>query len=93
MSEIQGRLFDTSPDMRPIAPVDPNVRKDDVRRLSRQCQDILEILRKGPATNKDLAAVGFRYGARIHDLKAAGYTIAITHGVGGLNTYTLTGEP
>jgi hypothetical protein len=42
-------------------------------RLNRQCTLILECLRKGPATNIELVHIAQRFGARLHDLKRAGY--------------------
>lgn len=44
-------------------------------RLSQQCERILDRLRQGPATNRELAALALKYTGRISDLKAAGYRI------------------
>lgn len=44
-------------------------------RLSHQCERILDRLRQGPATNRELAVLALKYTGRISDLKAAGYRI------------------
>ena len=44
-------------------------------RLSAQCQRILERLRQGPATNRELARIALKYTSRISDLRAAGHRI------------------
>lgn len=41
-----------------------------------QTEKILARLREGPATSEQLAAIGVRYAARIHELKASGIKIA-----------------
>ena len=40
-----------------------------------QKQQILARLRRGPATNRDLNAIAFRYSARIAELRAEGHQI------------------
>ena len=61
-----------------IKPTDPQVR-DSVQepRLSAQSVAILERLKIGPATNKELAGIALNYRARISDLRAAGYVIEL----------------
>jgi hypothetical protein len=44
-------------------------------RLTGQRLNILERLREGPATNAELNAICFRYGARIHELRGMGHKI------------------
>jgi len=62
------------------------------RRLS-QKQRILERLRHGPATNHELNAIGFRYGARVKELRDAGYKVTSEDLGGGLWRFTLIAEP
>jgi hypothetical protein len=57
-----------------IPPVDPHVTPEEKPRLSRQSAEILERLRQGQATNRELAQIAMRYSARLHDLKHAGYS-------------------
>lgn len=40
-----------------------------------QADRILERLKKGPATNRELNQIGFRYSVRIHELRRDGYDI------------------
>ena len=56
-----------------IDTVDPNIEPEDKPRLSRQCTRILGRLQSGPATNIELNEICFRYSARLHDLKKAGF--------------------
>jgi hypothetical protein len=74
---------------KPIPPCDPNVEPQDVPRLSRQSKKILERLMWGPATNSDLGLIAQRFGARIHDLRKAGYRIKKTPIGDGLVKYEL----
>lgn len=46
------------------------------QRLSRQCQAILERLRMGPASNRDLAQIALKYTGRLSEIKDAGYRVA-----------------
>jgi hypothetical protein len=73
---------------------DPNLASVAVCRVSRQALAVLDRLRRGPATNRELLDVAIRYGSRIHDLRKAGYTIdkQEDHKT-GLTTYKLVGEP
>lgn len=59
----------------PIEPVDPNVDDSDRPRLRGQSAAILARLRRGPATNADLAQLALKYTSRISDCRAAGYDI------------------
>ena len=64
-------------------------------RLSGQCKTILERLRQGRMTNKELSAISLKYTGRISDLRAAGYTvkcISRDHD-SGVTVYELLGEP
>jgi hypothetical protein len=73
----------------PIPAIDPNVRVSDAKRLSGQNAAILARLRRGPATNVELAALSLKYTSRVSDMRAAGYSIKCTFGPGGVNTYQL----
>ena len=53
---------------------------------------ILTRLRAGPATNVELNAICFRYGARIFELKRAGYAIEKALVEKGVWVYTLRGR-
>lgn len=78
----------------PPSPRDPNLASVAVARVSRQALEVLEQLRQGPKTNRELLNVAIRYGSRIHDLRKAGYTIdKFEDYKSGLTTYKLTGEP
>ncbi|MEM1271793.1 MAG: helix-turn-helix domain-containing protein, partial [Bacteroidota bacterium] len=54
---------------------------------------VLDRLRKGPATNVELAeAGGYRFGGRIHELRQEGFVIQKRRIDGGLFMYELVGE-
>ena len=73
-----------------IPVVDPNALKSDKKRLNGKAKAILERLQRGPAYGHDLMAMGgTRYGARIHDLKKAGYKIHAKHVKDGIWEYSL----
>lgn len=59
-----------------IPTTDPNLWDIDIPRLSRQSEEVLSALRTGAKTNMELAAISHRFGARICDLRKAGYNIA-----------------
>ena len=63
----------------------------ELRRLSGQTLAIVERLQKGPATNRELAALSLKYTSRISDARAAGYAIQAQRLPGGLTIYTLEG--
>jgi hypothetical protein len=70
-------------------PTDPNVNKEDAPRLAGQNLAILERLRQGPATNKELAEMSLKYTSRLSDLRANGFTVKCERKTGGLTVYTL----
>jgi hypothetical protein len=72
-----------------LPPSDPNVANADRPRLSGQNARILARLRKGPATNAELAEISLKYTSRISDLRAAGYGVLCETGQGGVNWYRL----
>lgn len=81
----QGTLFDANPGYRPpqaqrVAPQPPAIDPVAVeaKRLSRQCQAILERLRSGRASNSELAEMALNYRARISDLRQRGFRIKVT---------------
>jgi hypothetical protein len=90
---MQGSLFDTTPQqVNPYGrPVELNATVDDRdrARLSRQCLALLARLRQGPATNVELSAVAMRFGARLEELRRAGFCIEAKRGDGGVFTYRL----
>lgn len=71
-------------------PADPNVVADDRERLTGNSLAILERLKRGPASNRELSEVGgLRFGGRIFDLRAAGWRIETEKRGGGLVVYSL----
>ncbi len=78
MKPLSGQLNFLEPSgdgLEAIPPRDPNVPEAAKPRLSRQSVEILKRLLEGPATNQDLTKVSHRFGARIYDLRKAGYAI------------------
>jgi hypothetical protein len=72
-----------------LGPTDPNVREDDKARLGLQCKIILDALRSGPKTNRQLAGISLKYTGRISDLRKHGFDIYADRKEGGLVVYTL----
>lgn len=68
-------LFDAPP--RPIPAADPSVPKEARKRLSAQCRTILQRLRTGPATNRELSCMALRYTNRIQEIREAGYVVVL----------------
>jgi hypothetical protein len=74
----------------PVAPAtDPNVHPEDKPRINRLCRVVLERLQTGPAYSHELATISHRFGARISDLREAGYDIATQRLPGGVYLYSL----
>jgi len=67
-------LFDAP---RKILPRDTHVVRQERPRLSGQNQAIIERLRLGPATNRELAQIALKYTSRLSDLRAAGYDVVV----------------
>lgn len=65
--------------------VDPR----DKERLGKQQLAVLNRLEQGPATNMDLVEITHRFGARIKELRDAGFCIDKERGDGGIWIYTL----
>jgi len=78
-----------------FGPIRPHFAdKDDVPRLTEQNTKMLAVLRLGPATNRQLMAIGMNYRARISELREwlqnnTGETIRCIRGKGGLNSYRI----
>jgi len=68
---------------------DPGVLDEDRPRLSEQCLAIADKLRRGPATNLELGDHAQRFGARLHDLKRAGFLWKRTPLGQGVNQYAM----
>ena len=47
----------------------------EIARLGGHNLKILERLQRGPATNRELAAISLKYTARVSDLREAGYDV------------------
>lgn len=58
-----------------VQPRDQSVPEAAKPRLSRQCQQIVERLRRGRASNAELATISLKYGGRLSDARQAGYVI------------------
>jgi hypothetical protein len=89
-------MHDETQDLPLFRLADPKVRgTEEEPRLSRQCQAILARLKEGPASNSDLMRIAQRFGARIHDLRGAGYAIEIQSRdrVTGVTIYAMEPRP
>lgn len=74
----------------PVAPVtDPTVVPEDKPRIARLCRVVLERLQTGPAYSHELATITHRFGARLADLREAGYDIQTQRLPGGVYLYSL----
>ena len=69
----QPTLFDNPPEIK----VHRSIAKEERPRLSRQCQQILDRLRRGPAEGCELAAITHRFGGRVLELRRAGYDVRL----------------
>jgi hypothetical protein len=74
-------------------PLNSSVPEHERARLSPQHDAILARLRQGPATNLELEAIAHRFGARLEEIRKAGYTVLKRCIKPGVYEYTLTGEP
>jgi len=89
----QRTLFNEPPR---LTPRDTHVVKEERPRLTGQNLAILERLRRGPATNKELAAISLKYTGRVSDLRAAGYNVVLVardHTTGVTMYELITKEP
>lgn len=87
----QSMLFDESMPSLPPMRVNVSVSVAETPRLSNQCRLILDRLREGNATNRELSQISLKYTGRVSDLRAAGYVIEViarSHET-GLNVYAL----
>lgn len=87
----QAALFDETIPAAPPIRVNETVHLAEAPRLSNQCRLILERLKLGNATNRELAELSLKYTGRISDLRAAGYDIKVVerNHETGLNVYVL----
>jgi hypothetical protein len=77
---------------RAIRARDRNVDPAQKPRLTGQNAAVLERLKRGPLSTVDAIHMGIlRCGARVYDLKAAGYEIQCTRAANGVATYELIG--
>lgn len=84
-------LFDAP---RKIQPRDTHVVREESPRLKGQNAAILERLKRGPATNRELAQIALKYTSRLSDLRAAGYNVVVVdrdHAT-GLTMYELISQ-
>lgn len=61
----------------PSLTLNNSVVPEETPRLSKQCREILEKLKHGPATNRELSQISLKYTGRISDLRAPGFRIEI----------------
>jgi hypothetical protein len=78
-------------DAKPIR-LNPTVPGHEAPRLSAQHHAILDRLREGPATNLELGMICQRFGARLNELKRAGYPWRKECVKAGIYRYTLNRE-
>jgi hypothetical protein len=79
--------------LKPVRIIDGKVRGTvEEPRLQSQCGKILERLRRGPATNAELAEISLKYTGRISDLRQSGHNIVVSERdrATGVTTYRLT---
>ena len=67
----------TEPPLLAMMMCDPRVDPIEKPRLTRQCQEILDVLRRGDATNKRLSEISLKYTSRISDLRQSGYPVYV----------------
>lgn len=83
------------PDLFGVAPATVDIAKsspvaDEMRRREGNYQRVLDRLRQGPATNHDLERVaGYRFGARLNELRRDGIAWDKAHVEGGTWRYFL----
>jgi len=92
---MQRDLFDI-PIARKTDPATSHEAAAKVNKIRRgtQVHKILERLRRGPATNVELAELAIKYSGRVSDLRALGYNIqCVNQNEHGVTTYVLVEEP
>lgn len=72
-----------------IRVLDPSLPADDAGRVGTFRRRIADRLREGPATNLELSAICNRYGARLLELKRAGFLWKLERVGPGVNRYTM----
>jgi hypothetical protein len=100
-----GGLFDEFPgpelSQYGAIPVNRTVPAAAVPRLSRQCEEILDRLRRGRRTNAELAGIALKYTGRLSEIRQAGYDVRVVEKdvASGVHVYALfvdgveVGEP
>lgn len=86
----------TQPDLFGVAPATVKLTpmQAELHRREGNYRAVYERLMFGPATNHDLVAVaGYRFGARIHELREAGAVIEREHIDKGTYRYRMTKGP
>ena len=68
---------------------DPSLSDAEKVRLTPQALKIAAVLREGPATNLELGMISQRFGARLHDLKRAGFHWSKTTVKAGVYRYEM----
>ncbi|MDE2097681.1 MAG: hypothetical protein KGL39_10570 [Patescibacteria group bacterium] len=71
----QPGLFDAPTAPGSFPPCDPCVPEESLPRLSRQCREILERLRRGRASNDELSKISRKYTSRISDIRKADFDV------------------
>ena len=93
MTDQQADFFDVFERQRlvpeTVRTTDPNVIEEDKPRLVGQNKTILEMLKRGPVTNDELAGIARKYTSRLSDLRKHGYVIECERLGGGLTKYEL----
>ena len=88
MAEPRYPLFDRPPQP-PVAILDPSVPDDEIPRLSAQHVAIADALREGPKTNLELGMIAQRFGARLMELKRAGFLWKRSSAGRGIHRYEM----
>lgn len=70
-----------------LAPENPVATE--IHRRDSNYQKVLDRLRRGPATNRELNAICFRYGGRIHEMRQNGLNITTERKGRGVFVFTL----
>lgn len=92
LQDFARRVIHTQRRQRETYPQDLQIHPGDRPRVKRSTTKILAMLRRRPRTNAELATISSRYGARIHDIRRAGYIIESTRIGGSRWLYTLRGD-
>ena len=62
--------------MSTLQPRDSHVTDpSEIRRLTKQAEDVLRRLQQGPASARELSQIALKYTSRVSDLRKAGYDV------------------